>query len=222
MNAARVLGRAGFTLIEILVTLILLSLLVAAVFPVVTQQLGEADAPRLANDLVSVRSGIESFNANVRKGFPGDLEDLIYAPASTDNISGTPIGDLDVDGNDFISQISTRWNGPYADFTATEGTSSTGNLFESGFSAFVDYDLTCYNPVSGAAGDAGEACENGHFVAVKINELSTSDFERVNELFDGSGESSSSTVAQISGKLRCAVSETTCLPAYYLAVPFRK
>lgn len=219
MNAARAIGRAGFTLIEILVTLILLSLLVAAVFPVVTQQLGEADAPRLANDLVSVRSGIESFNANVRKGFPGDLEDLIYSPVT----SGTGGGDTDVAGANYISQISNRWNGPYADFTATEATSkATGNVFESGFSAFVDYDLTCYNPVSGSSGDAVEACENGHFVAVKINSLTTTDFERVNELFDGSGESTSSTVAQTSGKLRCFASGTGCSPAYYLAVPFRK
>lgn len=219
MNTARALNRAGFTLIEILVTLILLSLLVAAVFPVVTQQLGQADAPRLANDLVSIRSGVEAFNANVRKGFPGDLEDLIFEPVT----SGTAAGDADVDGDNYISQISTRWNGPYADFTATEATSeATGNLFESGFSAFVDYDLTCYNPASGSSGDAGEACENGYFVAAKINSLTTTDFIKVNELFDGSGETTSSTVAQTSGKLRCLASGTGCSPAYYLAVPFRK
>jgi prepilin-type N-terminal cleavage/methylation domain-containing protein len=216
-QASNARSRAGFTLIEILVTLILLSLLVAAVFPVVTQQLGQADAPRLGNDLVSVRSGIEAFNANLRKGFPGDLEDLIYSPVT----SGTT-GDADVDGNDYISQTSQRWNGPYADFTATEATSEqSGNLFESGFSAFVDYDLECFNPASGSAGDAGDACANGYFVAVQINSLTLTDFEKVNELFDGSTESTSSTVAQTSGKLRCVVSGTVCGPAYYLAVPFR-
>lgn len=217
MNAARAVSRAGFTLIEILVTLILLSLLVAAVFPVVTQQLGQADAPRLANDLASVRSGIEAFNANVRKGFPGDLEDLIYEPVT----SGTT-GDVDVAGVAYISQLPNRWNGPYADFTATEATSkAAGNLFESGFSAFVDYDLTCFNPASGSAGDAVEACASGYFVAVKINDLTLTDFEKVNELFDGSGETSSTTVARASGKLRCVVSGTDCGPAFYLAVPFR-
>jgi prepilin-type N-terminal cleavage/methylation domain-containing protein len=51
-------GQAGFTLIEILVALILISLLVAAVFPVVTQQARQADAPRLANDLTNI--GLES------------------------------------------------------------------------------------------------------------------------------------------------------------------
>jgi prepilin-type N-terminal cleavage/methylation domain-containing protein len=218
MNAARALNRAGFTLIEILVTLILLSLLVAAVFPVVTQQLGQADAPRLANDLASVRSGIEAFNANVRKGFPGDLEDLIYEPVT----SGTGGGDADVAGTNYISQLSNRWNGPYADFTATEATSqASGNLFESGFSAFVDYDLTCFDPASGADGDAGTSCANGYFVAVKINDLTLTDFTKVNELFDGSGETNSSTVARTSGKMRCVVSSTNCGPAYYLAVPFR-
>ena len=218
MNAARAVSRAGFTLIEILVTLILLSLLVAAVFPVVTQQLGQADAPRLANDLASVRSGIEAFNANVRKGFPGDLEDLIYEPVT----SGTGGGDVDVDGDNYISQLSNRWNGPYADFTATEATSAaSGNLFESGFSAFVDYDLTCFNPASGADGDATTSCASGYFVAAKINELTLTDFEKVNELFDGSSETSSTTVARTAGKLRCFVSGTECSPAFYLAVPFR-
>lgn len=213
MNAARVLDRAGFTLIEILVTLILLSLLIAAVFPVVTQQLGRADAPRLANDLVSIRSGIETFHANVRKGFPGDLEDLIYLPVS---------GDLDITGNNYISQISGRWNGPYADFPATETASQeTGLAFESGFSAFVNYDLECFNAASGADGNAGTNCANGHFVAVQIDSLTLTDFTKINELFDGSGETSSSTIARGSGKLRCAASTTHCLPAYYLAVPFR-
>lgn len=219
MNAARALDRAGFTLIEILVTLILLSLLIAAVFPVVTQQLGQADAPRLANDLVSIRSGIETFHANVRKGFPGDLEDLIFQPVA----SGTGGGDVDVAGNNYISQISGRWNGPYADFSAVEGTSrASGNLFETGFSAFVDYDLTCFNLASGANGDALENCENGHFVAVRINSLTTDDFTKINELFDGSGETASTTVAQTSGKMRCLESGENCVPAYYLAVPFRK
>lgn len=217
MNAARAVSRAGFTLIEILVSLILLSLLVAAVFPVVTQQLGQADAPRLANDLVSVRSGIEAFSANMRTGYPGDLEDLIFAPAYTT--------DKDVAGADFLNsqnQIDARWSGPYADFTATVSSTASGNLFESGFSAFVDYDLTCFNPASTAAtGDAGIGCAAGHFVAVKVTGMDTASFYKVNELFDGSTEAVEADQRNL-GKLRCFVSGTgDCSTMYYLAVPFR-
>lgn len=217
MNAARVLNRAGFTLIEILVTLILLSLLVAAVFPVVTQQLGQADAPRMANDLVSIRSGVEAFNANMRSAYPGDLEDLIFTPVYET--------DKEVSGGDMLNgqnQINARWNGPYADFTATASSTASGNLFETGFSAFVDYDLTCFNPVSNAqTGDAGSACASGHFIAVKVTGMDTAGFYKVNELFDGSAEATESDQLNL-GKLRCNNSSTaSCVTMYYLAVPFR-
>lgn len=219
MYAARALHRAGFTLIEILVTLVLLSLLVAAVFPSVTQQLGQADAPRMANDLVSIRSGIATFNANLRRGFPGDLEDLVFAP-----VRG---GDQTLDGTDYLDsqeQIDARWNGPYADLTIPENTSSpSGSVLETGYSALVDNQLTCYDAADASttgAADQGTACASGDFVAVRINGLTHAEFVKVNELLDGSSETTSSTRFGL-GKLRCAVVSADCAPAYYLAVPYR-
>lgn len=217
MKTARVLGRAGFTLIEILVTLILVSLLVAAVFPVAIQQLGRADAPRMANDLISIKSGIETFNANMRQGYPGDLEDLALKP-----VYGT---DKTVAGGDFLNnqtQIDARWNGPYADFIATVSSTASGALFETGFSSFVDYDLICFNPASTANDGAGvSTCATGDFVTVLVNQMTQADFDKVNELFDGSSETTASA-RHDGGKFRCKTSGTThCTPAYYLAVPFR-
>ena len=57
-------NRPGFTLIEVLVTLVLVGLLVAFVFPVVSQQVDEADPPRAANDLA---------NLVVAQGFGADV-----------------------------------------------------------------------------------------------------------------------------------------------------
>ena len=74
---SRRIGRDGFTLIEVLVTLLLLSLLAAAVFPVITQQVSRGEPVKASQDLSSIRTGIETFSLNVRPSYPGDLDDLI-------------------------------------------------------------------------------------------------------------------------------------------------
>ena len=83
---SRRIGRDGFTLIEVLVTLLLLSLLAAAVFPVITQQVSRGEPVKASQDLSSIRTGIETFSLNVRPSYPGDLDDLI-APITTGDIA---------------------------------------------------------------------------------------------------------------------------------------
>jgi prepilin-type N-terminal cleavage/methylation domain-containing protein len=212
-------SRAGFTLIEILVSLILLSVLVAAVFPVMTQQLGQADAPRLASDLTSLRSGVETFNVNLRKSFPGDLEDLAFKPAST--------GDVTVDAQIYSNAERNRWSGPYVDVTLTEkdDANSTGDAFATGFDAKVQYDLICADPSEASAAnvDNGSTCASGNVVAVQITGMDTVEFRKVNDLIDGSAESTQAD-QQDKGKLRCndgATGAADCTEVYYLAVPFR-
>lgn len=212
MYAARVFQRAGFTLIEVLVTLILLSLLVAAVFPVVTQQLGTGDATRLANDLGSVRRGIETFNLNVQLGFPGDLEDLMNSPDGNDRA---------VNNTTYLPLVGTRWDGPYLDISPTAEDQATGNAFKTGFEGFVNYDLTCFNPASSAAtGDVSFSCGNGHYVTVKVTGLDTTSFRKINAVFDAE-EADALASRKDTGRLRCLESGATCAPTYYLAVPWR-
>jgi prepilin-type N-terminal cleavage/methylation domain-containing protein len=212
MHAARVFQRAGFTLIEVLVTLILLSLLVAAVFPVVTQQLGTGDATRMANDLGSIRTGVESFNVNVRFGFPGDLEDLMNSPDGNDR---------GINNSSYPSLVGARWDGPYLDISPTAKDQATGNAFKTGFEGFVDYDLTCFHPASSAsAGDAGTSCANGHYVAVQVQDIDTASFRKINALFDEE-EADALNSRKDTGRMRCNVSAAGCSPAYYLAVPWR-
>lgn len=208
-----VLKQAGFTLIEILVALILISLLVAAVFPVVSQQISQADAPRTGNDLASIRSGLQNFLVNMRGQFPGDLEDLVFAPtATTDSTVSTG-----------TYQNVTRWNGPYADFTLTEGTAVKTAAFATGFNATVNADLTCFNAGTNAvAADLGSACLAGHFVAVKVLGLDTTAFKKLDVLLDGSDQSTAYSTLKAAGKLRC-VTETgsACDTTFFLAVPWR-
>lgn len=212
MYAARVFHRAGFTLIEVLVTLILLSLLVAAVFPVVTQQLGMGEATRVANDLGSIKTGVQAFNLNAQFGFPGDLEDLVNAPDANDKT---------VDNAAYVPLVGTRWDGPYLDISPTAKDLATGNAFKTGYEGFVQYDLTCFDPASSAAtGNAGTACGDSHYVTVTVNGIDTQSFQKINEVFDAE-EGSGINDQDDTGRLRCNVSGTGCDPIYFLAVPWR-
>lgn len=210
------LGRAGFTLIEILVSLILLSLLAAAVFPVVTQQIGQADAPRTANDLTSVRSGLELFGVNLRQEFPSDLEDLANALV----IGAASDSTLTMEA--YSKPDSARWDGPYYDASITsDGVAADADTaFTSGYDAAVLSQLRCYDTTNNARRALG-TCENGDFVAVTIAGLDSVAFEQVNDLLDGSGETDGTGAggSAARGKLRW---KTTGDTTFYLAVPYKK
>lgn len=214
-------GRQGFTLIEILVALILLALLAAAVFPVVTQQVDKGDPTRTANDLANIRTGIETFQLNVRPSYPGDLEDLAFRiNAAADRTLG--------DTTYTATQVS-RWNGPYIDLSVLEtgvtlpGTAAT----ETGYGARVMSDLTCYTAVNNPAApdDTGDTCAPAtHFVAVQITGLTELQFEDLNDLIDGTTETDSNS--HFLGKLRYDDLDSdgvmdTGENAYFLVTPFR-
>lgn len=159
--------RAGFTLIELLVTLILLGLLTAVVFPVVVQQIEDAEPTKAANDLENIKTGIELFHLNVRPRWPGDLEDLVH------EVDGTTPEDADVTGTQFQSNHEQKWNGPYIDAAIAEGpnTSSaskeTGDAVTTGWGFQIQNDLICYDADTNS--NAGSTCTEGtDFVAVKI------------------------------------------------------
>jgi prepilin-type N-terminal cleavage/methylation domain-containing protein len=206
-NSARKLGQAGFTLIEILVALILISLLVAAVFPVVTQQAGQADAPRLANDLTNVRSGIELFNVNLRNRFPANLGQLTTSITTSDEA----LGELA-----YNSSHVSRWDGPYID-------AAGGNDIVSGYDAIIDKDLALYLSTADHSGTAplllSSSGASADFVALAVSGLDASGFTRLNDLIDGESDTSASS-GFVGGKLRALSSSPAT--AFYLAVPFRQ
>jgi type IV pilus assembly protein PilE len=59
----------GFTLIEVLVTVVVIGVLAAVVIPAVTAQVTAGDSARVINDLNNIRTGIENFDIAVRQ-FP--------------------------------------------------------------------------------------------------------------------------------------------------------
>lgn len=207
----------GFTLIEILVSLILLAVLAAAVFPVVTQQIGAADAPTLANDLSAAKTALDTYNANTGT-FPGDIEDLAYKPVSTEHTILAAV---------YSEKELRGWNGPYLeifmqDGTATLNTSDIANGFGNTENPLVCVD----NDVSPEADPAAVACakNSGHFVSVHLTDFSVEEFLKLNDVVDLSEDDAGFTETQRRqrGKLRCAVSGTDCSAAYYLATPYTK
>jgi prepilin-type N-terminal cleavage/methylation domain-containing protein len=212
---------AGFTLIEVLVTLLLVSLLAAAVFPVVTQQVGRGEPAKAAQDLSSIRTGIETFSLNVRPSYPGDLEDLITQISTADNAIRRG---SQSDG--FATVDSTRWDGPYIDASVIDG-----GMLVSGFAAPIRDDFTRFDATHSAPYGAPAFATGGTslFVAVQVGtpgtQLSAAQFEAINDLVDGEGEPDGpgATSSWTLGKFRF---DNSLVPAdsiaYYLAVPMEK
>lgn len=194
-------GREGFTLIEILVSLILLALLVAAVFPVVTQQVSQGDPVRTANDLSSIKTAVNSFRLDVRPQFPGDLEDLVFSPSAGD--------DLNIEGDPFNDGVAARWNGPYLDAALVELDGLVpGDAMSTGFGRQIQNELACFD--GGTNADDANTCDKGtHSVAVKIAAVEEDEFNLIDELIDGTADSTT-------GNFRLLGTEV----AYYLLSPF--
>lgn len=181
-NLSGDLARKGFTLIEILVVLILLAILAAAVFPVLTQQTDDADPIRVANDLSSIKTGVQTFRLDLRPEFPGDLEDLAYAPATTIERS--------VDGDVYGATLAGRWNGPYIDAGLTSAATAqvTGNAIGTGFGAQIQNEIVCFDRAANdVATPSAISCDNGvDAVALRITGLTADMFNQIDEVIDGS------------------------------------
>lgn len=213
------LGRAGFTLIEILVSLILLAVLAAAVFPVVTQQIGAADAPTLANDLSAVKTALETYNANAGT-FPGDLEDLVHRPSDTEFslLATSAYKDKEIRG----------WNGPYLETFITDGADDFNpGTIDNAFGQTVN-KLTCVDAYATTADPEAEtACAKnvGHYVAVAMTGFTLDSFLTLNDVVDPSEDDAPSDDARRrQGKLRCALSTdpAACESVFFLATPYVK
>ena len=197
--------RDGFTLIEVLVTLVLLAVLAAAVFPVVTRQSDSADPVRAANDLAAIRAGVESFRLDLRPNWPGDLEDLAFAPVA---------GDPDLNGSAF--DHADRWNGPYLDavIAVNDASLDTGAAFTTGFDGVVQSDLVCLEagvtPL--ASWPATADCAQGHSLAVEIQEIDALEAAAMEAAIDNFD------AVNVTGRFRHAGGSSTV--AYYIVGPF--
>ena len=214
-------GRRGFTLIETVVTVGIVATLAAVVVPQVVKQFDNVDPARLAEDLNNIRTGIEAFTVNV-KSQPGDLEDLV-----------NQIGDQGTDAQSRDSTIqnvvysaadSSAWIGPY--ISASIDTSAHGSdtdILSTGFGAPINNSLRAFDV---HATNGGTTVAHGNvaadFVAIQVDDLSTTQFRAVNELIDGISENADDNTRAKNGRFRCpAATYSSGISCYYLAVPIK-
>ena len=211
----RLIGKSGFTLIEVLVTVVVIGVLAAVVIPAVTAQVTAGDSARVLSDLNNIRTGAENFDIAVRQ-FPGDIDDLVNRPGRDLSVNAsTTAGSVDADITGAAYAVVTSWNGPYIE--AALGVAATSSTLPNALSgAFPSgYNSNINNQFAACAIETAQACSatSANYLTVQINNLTTSQAQSINDLIDGSEGLLSST----SGKFRAITSGTPI--AYYFATP---
>ncbi|MGI8619677.1 MAG: prepilin-type N-terminal cleavage/methylation domain-containing protein [Gemmatimonadaceae bacterium] len=218
--------RFGFTLVEVLVTTVVVGVMAAVVIPALVKQTSAADAPRVASDLGSIKAAMEVFSLNVKPRMPGDIEDLINTISTTEN---------GLDGTAYTSGNVSKWTGPYIEWTGTViGNAATADtIFKSAGSAVVhDALFRCPAVESGySTGNTTDApCTLGtgntstnvtdSYTAVKVTGIgaASNEFKNLNAVIDGTDEGANDANKQDFGILRQNAAGTV----FFLAVPFSK
>lgn len=158
-------ARPGFTLVEVLVTLVLIALLVGVVLPSVIGQLDRGEPTRVAEDLESIRSATKMFRIDVKR-YPATLEQLTEAPGAS-AASWDSVGDI----NDALipASLYDRWSGPYLE-TLVSDTTDTLDTALGGRIAPVFITTTL---------------GGSQYLTVEINGLTTSNQKILSDLIDG-------------------------------------
>ena len=186
-------GRAGFTLVEVLVTLVLIALLIGVIVPSVINQLDRGDPTRVASDLEGVRSGVRLFRVDVKR-YPYSIEQLTENPG-TDGAPWDTI--VDFNGATINTTLIGRWNGPYL-----EGSAVTDNVTTIATALGGEIE-----PVFHARTLAGTT-----YLTVAVSGLTRGNIQSVSEIVDGD---TLTTDDDAGGRLRGTASDTLV----YLAVP---
>ena len=207
--------RFGFTLVEVLVTTVVIGVLAAVVLPALAKQTSAADPARLASDLNNLKMGLEMFAQNVRPEFPGDLEDLVREPNTTGSSASTSAGDLALDGQAYSATTVAKWKGPYVAQMLPDAPVGTGNTsWTAGAAGFFENDLKICD-VSASTACTEVTTGDGAFVTVQMNTLGTSEAASINDMLDGASEANSTTA----GMFRW-VTVSGSSTAYYFTIPY--
>ena len=205
--------RFGFTLVEVLVTTVVIGVLAAVVLPALAKQTSAADPARVASDLNNIKLGIETFSQNLRPDYPGDLEDLVNAPNVPSSTSVTSsVDDLALDNGAYANR--TLWSGPYVAQTITAAAQVTGSTaWRAGAAGFYEGDLKICDISVSSSGCLATTSGNGAFVTIQINGLGITEADAIDLVLDGSPANSTT------GLFRYVASGTS-YNGFYHAVPF--
>jgi prepilin-type N-terminal cleavage/methylation domain-containing protein len=171
--------RAGFTLIETIVTVGLIAVLAAFVIPNVVQKSGVGDPIKVTNDLNAIRTGLDNFASDTKAGYPRLVSDLTTKPSMLskllNNVNTLSVGQID------------SWNGPY--LNATLGGEPTDSM-PTGYAASIGNELQRYdmvNDIGETVGGTGASFSAAHtlFVAIKVTGLTAAQAEIINKMIDG-------------------------------------
>jgi prepilin-type N-terminal cleavage/methylation domain-containing protein len=219
--------RRGFTLVETVVTVGLIAVLAAFVIPTVIQKASAGDPVKVANDLNSIRTGLESFATDTKTGFPNRVFMLTVKPTTADHlVDSASAGNQ---GTTLTQAQVNIWNGPYVATTIGAGVADS---LPTGFTGFVKNHLQRYDVVSNKGEHSGGTvgatfvATNTLFVAIRVVGLTLSQAQAVNRLIDGSNDPDvaagdpTNPRANITGRFRYDTSNgSSPVVAYYLSVP---
>lgn len=207
--------RAGFTLIETVVTVGLIAVLAAFVVPTVIQKAGAGDPVKVQNDLNTVGTAIESFVSDTKAGIPHQMSSLTTRPtAGVDALLDSTMLN--------VNQVAV-WNGPYMAATIT---SNPHDSLATGFTAFLinfldRYDVDHNTPEHNASGQINAAFSGTAqlFVSVQVHGLTYAQATQLNTNFDGSSDINQADSSNTTGRFRWTKPSSGTVVAYYMAVP---
>ena len=152
-------ARAGFSLMEILVALVLIGLLVGTLAPSVLAQMGRGEVNRIVEDLRAVEKAAKTFRVDVNR-WPSDVEDLTTAITATDSVFASGV---------YPTALLGGWAGPYleGEVVADGGTLATaaGGTISDNF--------------------ASVTLNNATYLTVQVTGLETATMREISEVIDG-------------------------------------
>jgi prepilin-type N-terminal cleavage/methylation domain-containing protein len=213
--------RAGFTLVETVVTVGLLAVLAAFVVPSVIRKADAADPVKVANDLNAISTALQTFTADMKGLMPGDIQDLTQ-PVLVNSVCNpvSPCDSLITHRAAYTAGQAVLWRGPYLSASVERDPNS---MLRSGYVADISNTLVRFDAINGvpewcqlSSGGAvscnGFISTNPLFAAVRVTSLTREQALQINSIIDGANELN----AGFEGRFRFTADGSL---AFFLAAP---
>ncbi len=111
--------RAGFTLVELLVVIVVLAVLAAMVLPKFMNSSRRSKESALMSDLTMLRDSVARFNTDTG-AYPKQLSDLIACPSNDQGVDS---------GGNALAYSASAWCGPYLNMSSVPNDPVSGSAF---------------------------------------------------------------------------------------------